>query len=355
MTVCDLCRREGAKQLHSSTLESGGLAYWVECAACGQFAVDDMWRELSRSREIDQPNLRRLCAVVRRDTDTHGKCVTVITAASAPLLVARHEDPNDPLRQMERFIVLAAERAPVFGGVSQFDGDDAVATRMYLDFDFMNPREQRQAILAFMTGLETHGLAKRLSSDTGATLDCRLSLEGWQLAERVRTDARAGDQGFVAMWFHPGMDETFEHGVAPALRATGYNPYRVDRAASPNKIDDDIIANIRKSRLIVADLTGVRPNVFYEAGFAHGLGVPFVLTCNDKWSGQYIRPEPDKTRDAELITEGWFKQVETHALDIRNYPLLGWSDPDDLRRKLYRRIHALALNLVPPRTEDEWK
>ncbi|MFC1886373.1 hypothetical protein ACFLZM_04890, partial [Thermodesulfobacteriota bacterium] len=46
------------------------------------------------------------------------------------------------------------------------------------------------------------------------------------------------------------------------------------------KIDDEIIAQIRRSRFIVADFTGHRGGVYYEAGFAKGLGLEVIWTCN---------------------------------------------------------------------------
>lgn len=45
------------------------------------------------------------------------------------------------------------------------------------------------------------------------------------------------------------------------------------------EIDDEIIVGIKRSRFVVADLTGNRPNVYYEVGYAHGLGLPVLLTC----------------------------------------------------------------------------
>jgi nucleoside 2-deoxyribosyltransferase len=36
---------------------------------------------------------------------------------------------------------------------------------------------------------------------------------------------------------------------------------------------------IRRSRFLVSDLTGNRPGVYYESGFAAGLGLPVVWTC----------------------------------------------------------------------------
>jgi hypothetical protein len=279
---------------------------------------------------------RRLRAVVRRYTDENPErgCPVVIGFDTIPALLAQEKDLS-PLQQMERYIQLAADAADFFGARSQFDNPLALANRLCLG-DVDNEKAER-----FMRPMQRAGLLERI----GTGFDCELTVDGWQLAERIRTTKKVGDQAFVAMWFHRGMDAVYAEGLEPALRSCGYIPYRVDRAAHQNKIDDEIIANIRKSRLIVADLTGVRPNVFYEAGFAHGLGIDFVLTCNDSWAGHFVAAEPNGESPPSPSSAPWFQQVSDHAFDIRNYTVLGWSTPSDLAEKLALRIRALALDL----------
>jgi nucleoside 2-deoxyribosyltransferase len=58
---------------------------------------------------------------------------------------------------------------------------------------------------------------------------------------------------------------------------------RIDKKEHSNKIDDEIIAEIRRSKFLVADFTcekeKVRGGVYFEAGFAMGLGIPVIWTC----------------------------------------------------------------------------
>ena len=89
---------------------------------------------------------------------------------------------------------------------------------------------------------------------------------------------------FVAMWFSEEMDEVYDEAIAPAIRAAGYEPVRVDREDHIGKIDDEIIAQIRRARFIIADFTAAdkekpRGGVYYEAGFAYGLGREVIYTC----------------------------------------------------------------------------
>ena len=87
------------------------------------------------------------------------------------------------------------------------------------------------------------------------------------------------------MWFDESLDEAFKYGIEPAIEQTGYKPLRIDQKEHVNKIDDEIIAELRRSRFVVADFThgddGARGGVYYEAGFAHGLDLPVIFTCRE--------------------------------------------------------------------------
>ncbi|KKZ10432.1 MAG: hypothetical protein TQ37_08700, partial [Candidatus Synechococcus spongiarum 15L] len=142
-----------------------------------------------------------------------------------------------------------------------------------------------------------------------------------------KTDSK---KGFMAMWFDPSMDQAWEKGFEPGIRDAGYEPVRIDEKQHINKIEDEIIAEIRRSRFVVADLThgdkGVRGGVYYEAGFARGLGIPVIFTCRKN----------EKKEDKE---EDKVKQ-EVH-FDVDHYNRIIWENPEDLRSKLARRISAV--------------
>ena len=81
------------------------------------------------------------------------------------------------------------------------------------------------------------------------------------------------------MWFHTEMNLAYTSGIALALGDVGYDPYKVNDDSSPDMIDNRIIAEIRRSHLLVADCTGSRPSVYFEAGLAMGLGIDVIWCC----------------------------------------------------------------------------
>lgn len=87
--------------------------------------------------------------------------------------------------------------------------------------------------------------------------------------------------GFCAMWFNEEVRPLWTDVIAPATQDAGYEALRIDSKQHNGKIDDEIMASIRASRFVVADFTGSRGGVYYEAGFAHGLGLPVIFMCRE--------------------------------------------------------------------------
>ena len=185
-----------------------------------------------------------------------------------------------------------------------------------------------------------------------------------RLAFEKRSANRAQNQRcFVAMWFGKGMQKIYAEGIAPAIRAVGYDPYRVDQELGyTGRLDERIEAQIRQARFMVADFTSglvevpqdvvpsldnlkvkavckadaqglrvkplVRGGVYYEAGMAQGLGIPVIFTCN-------------------------YRIPKYLHFDTRQYRHLVWQDPPDLYRQLIRHILANPLLGRGPRDCDE--
>lgn len=101
-----------------------------------------------------------------------------------------------------------------------------------------------------------------------------------QLREANTPKAHEDSQiGFCAMWFDDTVKNAWTVAISKAMGQAGYKPMRIDEHQHNNKIDDEISAMIRRSRFVVADFTGQRGGVYFEAGFAVGLGVPVIWTC----------------------------------------------------------------------------
>ena len=80
---------------------------------------------------------------------------------------------------------------------------------------------------------------------------------------------------------------------------------------STERIIPRILEGIRRSALLIADVSEMRPNVFYELGFAQGLGKPVILTA---------------------------KRGITLPFDLTDVPLISWDTQEDLKNTLEKRL-----------------
>ena len=87
---------------------------------------------------------------------------------------------------------------------------------------------------------------------------------------------------FVVMPFDSLFQTQYERVVRPAIEELGLKCVRGDEIYSRANIMSDIWKSIRRSRVIVAELTGRNPNVFYEIGLAHALGKPIILLTRNE-------------------------------------------------------------------------
>lgn len=71
-------------------------------------------------------------------------------------------------------------------------------------------------------------------------------------------------------------DTVYKYLLTPVLEECGYNVHRSDTLSNANKIDLDILNSLKAADLVIADLSGLNANVFYEIGYRYALGLPLI-------------------------------------------------------------------------------
>jgi hypothetical protein len=88
-------------------------------------------------------------------------------------------------------------------------------------------------------------------------------------------------QVFIAMSFVPEMDSIYMV-IRKVISDLGYIPVRIDKKEHNNEISGEILNEIKNSYFIIADVTGQRNGVYFEAGFAMGHNKPVIWCCAKK-------------------------------------------------------------------------
>jgi hypothetical protein len=86
---------------------------------------------------------------------------------------------------------------------------------------------------------------------------------------------------FVLMPIDKRFDDIYKFGIKGAAEDVGAYAERLDEQIFVEGMLDRIFNQISKADLIIADMTGRNPNVFYEVGYAHALGKITLLLTQD--------------------------------------------------------------------------
>jgi hypothetical protein len=114
-------------------------------------------------------------------------------------------------------------------------------------------------------------------ADVGATPDETLK----KISKGVRIEQ--GDSCFVMMPFADPIGGYYKSVYEPAISKSGLRPIRADDDIfATGKIIDQVWSGITAAKVLVAELTGRNPNVFYELGLAHALNKPVVLVSSNQ-------------------------------------------------------------------------
>jgi hypothetical protein len=89
------------------------------------------------------------------------------------------------------------------------------------------------------------------------------------------------NQCFVMMPFGNPFDEYYLEIYKKAIEENDLKPVRADDLFRPSPIIRDIWEYINNSKVLLADITGLNPNVMYELGLAHAIAKPVILISDN--------------------------------------------------------------------------
>tara|TARA_B100002051_G_C16718901_1_gene631126 strand:- start:1166 stop:2134 length:969 start_codon:yes stop_codon:yes gene_type:complete len=179
-------------------------------------------------------------------------------------------------------------------------------TKALMDSGFI--RSQEAAALGRLANSENH-----LSN---SNFEYSITPEGWETVEKFNQPIHS-KKAFIAMRFSNNPDRgPIQAAIERACSETGWEASTIDREEFVGGISDEIIAKINQSAFIIADFTGQNQGVYYEAGYASGMGKVVILT----------------------VKEG---DTDNLHFDTKHLNHIVWIDSEDLYKKVKTRIEAV--------------
>lgn len=288
----------------------GARVNTFECPTCGTFQFGSLyhrkWNAGIRNEFAD--DLHLLQGITRERTET---AASTPDQATTPLFLKSDDDihalidqaPQSIPDRADKLLTACIRRTEQFGKKVNLD-----PTTDYPLAYSRNP-DEFQALLRLLED------RKHVTGDRARSGGCTVTADGFE-HDRLRTQSNAdSEKVFVAMRFSRELNAMYDAAIEPTITACGYDPKRVDLEEHNDDVVDRMLALIRQSRFVVADFTEHRNGVYFEAGFARGLGLHVIWCCRDDDMGK------------------------AH-FDTSHFNHVTWKDADELKRKLESRILA---------------
>jgi len=297
LTTCPICKlNDGKIDFKGSGFPN--IIFKINCPRCREFNCAEFFLHTSPNK----PELK-ISAWIRNLNEQDAE-VPLIN--SEMLKDLKEKLPDHSPREKQVILLQNIERK------TEYPGQRVVLNYIY-DFPLAWASGEEEFIY-YISSLQERGF---VSSDIVSGF-CRviITAKGWDYLEQLERHIEERTQAFVAMSFSDGLKHIWEGPIYNAITKAGYKPHRVDAEPHIDRIDAKIISEIKNSRFVVADVTEQKLGVYFEAGYAIGLGLP-VLWCVKK------------------------DDLDNVHFDTRQYNHIVWETTDDLESQLYDFICAI--------------
>ncbi|WP_022669161.1 hypothetical protein [Desulfospira joergensenii] len=248
------------------------------CPRCGVVSLHHDTRVHFNQARFSNEDLAAISITLRNDWERKGRGIPTerqnLKFNDLTRIIAQFK-PLDPLEMMDNALLNIDRRNDYVGQeLSVYAKDD-------YPYYFCKESNEMRAIIGMLC---SEGFLY-VENELEGHLNVTITTKGYQRLREIERLNLESKQAFVAMWFNPSMNDAYNFAIEPAVREaiSGFHALKIDNKEHIDDINDAIIGEIRRSRFMVCDLTGYRGGVYFEAGFAYGLGLPVIYTCRNDW------------------------------------------------------------------------
>jgi Zn ribbon nucleic-acid-binding protein len=256
MNTCPICKNQS--QVSNWQNKDG---YIVDCLRCGIFAITRTAQVNLKSYSLTTREIGNISGFLRENLnyEIDSRNLDQLISLKTPSF---NEKADKFLLVLDKNTFFAGEMLPI---------DD-----IWISYSWCMNEEEFKEVISYLEF--TNRIYMSTENEESAI---KIMPDGWQYLEEIKSVNVNSNQCFVAMWFSEEMLNIFNDAIYPGITNAGYRPHRVDLQEHNNKIDDEIISQIRRSKCVFADFTGHRGGVYFEAGFAKGLGLEVFWSCEE--------------------------------------------------------------------------
>ena len=293
---CKICERE-ASQDHD------GYNEIVKCGYCSTYKFAMSYEPDTYQ---DKSNFYKVSSWIREQNDLFN---------NIPLLTNENFDEILTLKNKkvkEKFDLLMFSLSNLKG--KRLVNNDDLKVKSWI-------KDDTEFFILFQKSLDLNfikGSCSRAINGGGTFSFTELTFDGIQYLEELEEPNKNSKKIFVAFNFDEPLTSIFNTNLKEAIEFEGleYVVVNQDNVEHNKYINDEIIVKLKTSRIVIADFTNHRNSVYFEAGFAMGMNIPIIWTCQ-------------KGHENNM------------SFDTRQFPHIVWEDKNDLVKQVIDRIKRL--------------
>lgn len=308
---CPVCNSE----LTTPSTNSSGNIFVYNCENCGHFTIDESFRGFNSGN-------RHLIAGYLNETQNdylfNKERIDNLNKENTEKLLSSSLIPKTSMQRLDKFLLNLYRQGKDFKIRFSYQ-------KLIPQIAYAKDREELYQMIRSLCDLG-YIIERNYAGDDGYDI----TIKGLEHAESLLTENKLSTKAFIAMKFSEEMKSVKENSIKPAVSNCGFEAFTVDEEEHNEDITDRIISGIKTSRFVIADFTENNHGVYYEAGYAKGLGIQVIKTCRKDW---FDNPAVDEKG----------KKVNKLHFDIEHDNLILWENEKDLAEKLEARIRATIL------------
>ncbi|KKR06257.1 MAG: hypothetical protein UT34_C0001G0297 [candidate division WS6 bacterium GW2011_GWF2_39_15] len=262
--TCPIC---GFKKIEKQGMPKNDTTL-ITCPVCGEYVITYEAQHYEDVKDKIRENGWALSGLIRYSTDRGLERIVVRTDNIDDLLHNAIIPNADDIERKARYLQNEIRRRTHYFG-------ESVSLNYSTNSSLAFARKGRE-FEALLNLLEESGIVEVGEQTLGGGFSIKLTAKGYSIDE---SDVLS-HQVFIANWFAEEQEEVIK-AVEEAVRNCGYEPMCIKDKKYPDTIMEKALGEIRKSKFVIINLTGMRPAVVYEAGFAGGIGKEFFYVQHE--------------------------------------------------------------------------
>lgn len=228
--------------------------------------------------------------------------------------------PTTPKEKLDQLLLILYKVFPYYFG-------EINRSKLFSLTFFVSPKEfdiyfdclEKTELVSVIKNTSSEKVIFESRNQLDTSLNIRFNFKGIDHLASIEQNGRNSKNCFIAMSFSEDPQiVAIKEAIKSAVNEAKYNPIIISEKHidSDQTINDAIIAEIKRAKFVVADFTEQKSGVYFEAGFALGLGLPVIYCCE----------EEDFKKNSHF--------------DVNHYPHILYKTPEQLEKALIDKIRA---------------